>query len=123
MAANLGNNLWGTNYVMWQPYGPDSASMRFRFVIQVHTGVGSQCEAQGYESIGSGPLILWASWMCFQCLEMRMKNGCAIGPHRLLSRLVVVVIFPPWMATKRSNCESLPNAFPSWKCSSDAHRV
>ena len=35
MHALLGNNIWGTNYVMWQPYGGGSATQRFRFVIQV----------------------------------------------------------------------------------------
>ena len=34
MHACLANNIWGTNYVMWQPYGPDGRDMRFRFVLQ-----------------------------------------------------------------------------------------
>ena len=38
MHALLANNIWGTNYVMWQPYGGRSATQRFRFVIQVNAG-------------------------------------------------------------------------------------
>jgi hypothetical protein len=34
MHACLANNIWGTNYVMWQPYGPEGRDMRFRFVLQ-----------------------------------------------------------------------------------------
>jgi hypothetical protein len=33
VAFNLANNAWGTNYVMWQPYKPEAATMRFRFRI------------------------------------------------------------------------------------------
>ncbi|KAK9821791.1 hypothetical protein WJX81_004092 [Elliptochloris bilobata] len=29
----LSNNIWGTNYVMWTPYGKQSPTMRFRFEI------------------------------------------------------------------------------------------
>ena len=32
MSFNLANNIWGTNYIMWQPYSPEAAHMRFRFV-------------------------------------------------------------------------------------------
>ncbi|EFN51908.1 hypothetical protein CHLNCDRAFT_54763 [Chlorella variabilis] len=31
----LTNNIWGTNYAMWNPYLPRDASMRFRFVLQL----------------------------------------------------------------------------------------
>ena len=31
---NLANNIWGTNYVMWQPYVEQGATMRFRFEIR-----------------------------------------------------------------------------------------
>ena len=34
MSFNLANNIWGTNYVMWQPYVPEGATMRFRFRIR-----------------------------------------------------------------------------------------
>lgn len=34
MSFNLANNIWGTNYVMWQPYDARDANMRFRFVIE-----------------------------------------------------------------------------------------
>ena len=34
MHACLADNIWGTNYVMWQPYGPEGRDMRFRFVLQ-----------------------------------------------------------------------------------------
>lgn len=33
MSFNLANNIWGTNYIMWQPYGGQGANMRFRFEI------------------------------------------------------------------------------------------
>ncbi len=33
VAFNLANNIWGTNYVMWQPYVQQGATMRFRFEI------------------------------------------------------------------------------------------
>ena len=33
MSFNLANNIWGTNYIMWQPYSGVGASMRFRFEI------------------------------------------------------------------------------------------
>ena len=36
MTFNLGNNIWGTNYPMWQPYMPHSGTQRFRFEIQAH---------------------------------------------------------------------------------------
>ncbi|CAL5218578.1 g272 [Coccomyxa viridis] len=36
MTFNLGNNIWGTNYVMWQPYMPHSGNQRFRFEIRAH---------------------------------------------------------------------------------------
>ena len=35
MAFNLANNLWGTNYVMWQPYEDGQDHMRFRFLLQM----------------------------------------------------------------------------------------
>ncbi|BDA48441.1 hypothetical protein COCOBI_12-1200 [Coccomyxa sp. Obi] len=34
VAFNLANNIWGTNYVMWQPYVEQGATMRFRFEIR-----------------------------------------------------------------------------------------
>ena len=34
MTFNLGNNIWGTNYPMWQPYMPHSGNQRFRFEIR-----------------------------------------------------------------------------------------
>ena len=34
MTFCLGNNIWGTNYPMWQPYMPHSGNQRFRFEIQ-----------------------------------------------------------------------------------------
>ncbi len=33
MSFNLANNIWGTNYIMWQPYSGVGATMRFRFEI------------------------------------------------------------------------------------------
>ncbi|KAK9815327.1 hypothetical protein WJX72_001843 [[Myrmecia] bisecta] len=36
MSFNLANNIWGTNYIMWQPYRPEDRDMRFRFALQVH---------------------------------------------------------------------------------------
>ena len=33
MSFNLANNIWGTNYIMWQPYSGLGATMRFRFEI------------------------------------------------------------------------------------------
>lgn len=36
MSFNLANNIWGTNYVMWQPYSAESANMRFRFILEMH---------------------------------------------------------------------------------------
>lgn len=33
MSFNLANNIWGTNYVMWQPYAPEATTLRFRFRI------------------------------------------------------------------------------------------
>lgn len=35
VAFNLGNNIWGTNYVMWQPYAGQSPNMGFRFEIEM----------------------------------------------------------------------------------------
>ena len=35
MTFNLANNIWGTNYVMWQPYGGLSPNQRFRFELQM----------------------------------------------------------------------------------------
>ena len=35
MAYNLANNIWGTNYIMWQPYEPEQERMRFRFLLQM----------------------------------------------------------------------------------------
>ena len=35
MTFCLGNNIWGTNYVMWQPYLPEAANQRFRFELQM----------------------------------------------------------------------------------------
>ncbi|KAK9798230.1 hypothetical protein WJX73_010911 [Symbiochloris irregularis] len=34
MSFNLANNVWGTNYVMWQPYEARDANMKFRFTIE-----------------------------------------------------------------------------------------
>lgn len=34
VAFNLANNIWGTNYIMWQPYVHEGATMRFRFQIR-----------------------------------------------------------------------------------------
>ena len=44
MTFNLGNNIWGTNYPMWQPYMPNSSNQRFRFEIQA-LDVGSDYTA------------------------------------------------------------------------------
>ncbi|CAL5224396.1 g7077 [Coccomyxa viridis] len=33
MSFNLANNIWGTNYIMWQPYSGVGDTMRFRFEI------------------------------------------------------------------------------------------
>jgi hypothetical protein len=33
VSFNLANNIWGTNYIMWQPYSGQGPSMRFRFEI------------------------------------------------------------------------------------------
>ncbi len=35
MAYNLANNIWGTNYIMWQPYESEQSRMRFRFLLQM----------------------------------------------------------------------------------------
>ena len=35
MTFNLANNIWGTNYIMWQPYGDISPNQRFRFELQM----------------------------------------------------------------------------------------
>lgn len=35
MSFNLANNLWGTNYIMWQPYNAADAVLQFRFVLEV----------------------------------------------------------------------------------------
>ena len=35
MTFNLGNNIWGTNYVMWQPYLAEASNQRFRFELQM----------------------------------------------------------------------------------------
>lgn len=37
ISFNLANNIWGTNYIMWQPYASESGTMRFRFSIEVST--------------------------------------------------------------------------------------
>ena len=34
MSFNLANNIWGTNYPMWQPYGNFTSSFRFRFILE-----------------------------------------------------------------------------------------
>jgi hypothetical protein len=42
MSFNLANNIWGTNYIMWQPYVAEGATMRFRFRISAgETGSGA----------------------------------------------------------------------------------
>ncbi|CAL8470098.1 g9640 [Coccomyxa elongata] len=35
VAFNLGNNIWGTNYIMWQPYVGQNPNMGFRFEIEM----------------------------------------------------------------------------------------
>jgi hypothetical protein len=35
VSFNLANNIWGTNYVMWQPYGEQSPNMGFRFEFEM----------------------------------------------------------------------------------------
>ncbi|KAK9832121.1 hypothetical protein WJX84_002577 [Apatococcus fuscideae] len=35
VSYNLHNNIWGTNYVMWSPYGHQEPHMCFRFLIEV----------------------------------------------------------------------------------------
>ena len=42
MSFNLANNIWGTNYIMWQPYSGVGASMRFRFEISSKQQSGSE---------------------------------------------------------------------------------
>ena len=41
MHACIADNIWGTNYVMWQPYGPEGRDMRFRFVLQARGSDGT----------------------------------------------------------------------------------
>ena len=61
ISFNLANNIWGTNYIMWQPYGGQGATMRFRFEIssepigQSGLAVAGHAHAQQYES-GLKPL-------------------------------------------------------------------
>jgi len=31
--ANLVNNIWGTNYIMWYPFGNASANLQYRFTL------------------------------------------------------------------------------------------
>lgn len=33
VSYNLYNNAWGTNYIMWYPYAPEHANMKFRFTL------------------------------------------------------------------------------------------
>ncbi len=47
MAFNLANNIWGTNYVMWQPYVPEGATMRFRFRLAAGPAAGMCMRALG----------------------------------------------------------------------------
>lgn len=35
MSFNLFNNLWGTNYVMWYPFGSESPNIRYRWRVSV----------------------------------------------------------------------------------------
>ncbi|KAK9837747.1 hypothetical protein WJX74_004142 [Apatococcus lobatus] len=35
ISYNLHNNIWGTNYIMWSPYGNQEAHHCFRFLIEV----------------------------------------------------------------------------------------
>ena len=44
MAYNLANNIWGTNYIMWQPYEPEQSRMRFRFLLQMTKADGPQLQ-------------------------------------------------------------------------------
>jgi hypothetical protein len=50
MTFNLANNIWGTNYVMWQPYGDVSSTQRFRFELQM-TDLGTAPQQQGSASV------------------------------------------------------------------------
>ena len=47
MAFNLANNIWGTNYVMWQPYMREGETMRFRFRIGAGPVQGMRMQAGG----------------------------------------------------------------------------
>ena len=59
MAFNLANNIWGTNYVMWQPYVPEGETMRFRFRVGAGPVQGMRMQAGGswwQQAGGSGGL-------------------------------------------------------------------
>ena len=47
LAFNLANNIWGTNYVMWQPYVREGATMRFRFRLAAGPAAGMRMRALG----------------------------------------------------------------------------
>ena len=64
MHALLGNNIWGTNYVMWQPYGNDSATQRFRFVLQVNIIVSM---SRSFALMISPPLLPLMSYASPEC--------------------------------------------------------
>ena len=45
VSFNLANNIWGTNYIMWQPYDGELSryhidDISFRFVLQVNKAPG-----------------------------------------------------------------------------------
>ena len=42
----LANNIWGTNYIMWQPYEPEQSRMRFRFLLQMTKVAHGQAQQQ-----------------------------------------------------------------------------
>ena len=56
MSFNLANNIWGTNYIMWQPYGAGGATMRFRFVLQVADLQAAAAAQLGGQAVAAGVL-------------------------------------------------------------------
>jgi hypothetical protein len=54
MSFNLANNVWGTNYVMWAPWGEDDVSMTFRFALEVEDAGGEAPSAAGGAAAAAG---------------------------------------------------------------------
>jgi hypothetical protein len=95
VAFNLANNIWGTNYVMWQPYSMEGRNARFRFVLQVDLVAHNNTVAVFCIFWGRVSRILTCVCPAGMTVHCRTKHFTLLARDRTISRVVVLARMHP----------------------------